>query len=140
MRCRYTWASVYVNDFDFNNRSYRVYLQADQKFRAEAKDMRSYYVRSDTNRMIPLDDVVDIQQTTSPQVISHFNLFRSAGNRRFGRARIEHRTGPDGYGIAGEETAAQGHDVRLERIIVGRNTVQRQSGNSVWIRNGFPCT
>ena len=24
--------SAYVNDFDFNNRAYRVYVQADQKF------------------------------------------------------------------------------------------------------------
>jgi HAE1 family hydrophobic/amphiphilic exporter-1 len=70
--------SVYVNDFDFNNRSYRVYLQADQKFRAEAKDIRTYYLKSDTGKMIPLDNVVEIQQTTNPQVISHFNLFRSA--------------------------------------------------------------
>jgi HAE1 family hydrophobic/amphiphilic exporter-1 len=70
--------SVYINDFDFNNRSYRVYLQADQKFRAEAKDMRSYYVKSQTGKMIPLDDVVQIESTASPQVISHFNLFRSA--------------------------------------------------------------
>jgi HAE1 family hydrophobic/amphiphilic exporter-1 len=70
--------SVYVNDFDFNNRSYRVYLQADQKFRAEAKDMRSYYLRSDTGKMIPLDNVVDIEQTQNPQVIAHYNLFRSA--------------------------------------------------------------
>ena len=70
--------SVYINDFDFNNRSYRVYIQADQKFRAEAKDMRSYYVKSDSGKMIPLDDVVEIQSTASPQVISHFNLFRSA--------------------------------------------------------------
>ncbi len=70
--------SVYINDFDFNNRSYRVYLQADQKFRAEAKDMRSYYVKSATGKMIPLDDVVQIESTASPQVISHFNLFRSA--------------------------------------------------------------
>ena len=30
--------SAYVNDFDFNNRSYRVYVQADQRFRAQAKD------------------------------------------------------------------------------------------------------
>jgi HAE1 family hydrophobic/amphiphilic exporter-1 len=70
--------SVYVNDFDFNNRSYRVYLQADQKFRAQAKDIRTYYLKSDTGKMIPLDNVVEIQQTTNPQVISHFNLFRSA--------------------------------------------------------------
>jgi HAE1 family hydrophobic/amphiphilic exporter-1 len=70
--------SVYVNDFDFNNRSYRVYLQADQKFRSEAKDMRSYYLRSDAGKMIPLDNVVGIEQTANPQVITHFNLFRSA--------------------------------------------------------------
>jgi HAE1 family hydrophobic/amphiphilic exporter-1 len=70
--------SVYVNDFDFNNRSYRVYLQADQKFRSDPKDMRSYYLRSDSGKMIPLDNVVEIQQAANPQVITHFNLFRSA--------------------------------------------------------------
>jgi HAE1 family hydrophobic/amphiphilic exporter-1 len=70
--------SVYVNDFDFNNRSYRVYVQADQKFRSEAKDMRGYYLRSDTGKMIPLDNVVQIEQTENAQVISRYNLFRSA--------------------------------------------------------------
>jgi len=67
-----------VNDFDFNNRSYRVYLQADQKFRSDPKDMRSYYLRTDSGKMIPLDNVVELQQTANPQVITHFNLFRSA--------------------------------------------------------------
>jgi hydrophobic/amphiphilic exporter-1 (mainly G- bacteria), HAE1 family len=70
--------SVYVNDFDFNNRSYRVYLQADQKFRSEAKDMRGYYLRSDTGKMVPMDNIVHIEQTANPQVITHYNLFRSA--------------------------------------------------------------
>lgn len=70
--------SVYVNDFDFNNRSYRVYVQADQKFRSESRDMRGYYLRSDTGKMIPLDNVVEIEQTQNPQVITHYNLFRSA--------------------------------------------------------------
>lgn len=70
--------SVYVNDFDFNNRSYRVYLQADQRFRSNPGDMRSYYLRSDTGKMIPLDNVVAVQQAANPQVITHFNLFRSA--------------------------------------------------------------
>jgi hydrophobic/amphiphilic exporter-1 (mainly G- bacteria), HAE1 family len=70
--------SVYVNDFDFNNRSYRVYLQADQKFRSDPNDMRSYYLRADSGKMIPLDNVVEIQHEANPQVISHYNLFRSA--------------------------------------------------------------
>jgi HAE1 family hydrophobic/amphiphilic exporter-1 len=81
--------SVYVNDFDFNNRSYRVYLQADEGFRSQAKDIRQYYLRSDTGKMIPLDNVVSIEQTANPQVITHYNLFRSAeidGNAAPGRS------------------------------------------------------
>ncbi len=70
--------SQYVNDFNFNNRSYRVYIQADQKFRADMQDLRSYYVRSGSGQMVPLDNLVTISQTSGPQVISHYNLFRSA--------------------------------------------------------------
>ncbi len=70
--------SAYVNDFDFNNRSYRVYVQADKQFRSEAQDMKRFYVRSDGGAMVPLDNLISITQTTTPQVISHYNLFRSA--------------------------------------------------------------
>ncbi len=70
--------SAYVNDFDFNNRSYRVYVQADKQFRSQAKDMKQYYVRSDMGAMIPLENLATVTQTTTPQVISHYNLFRSA--------------------------------------------------------------
>jgi len=69
--------SAYVNDFDFNNRSYRVYVQADQQFRSESKDIRQFYVRSDSGAMVPLDNLVTITSTITPQVISHYNLFRS---------------------------------------------------------------
>jgi hydrophobic/amphiphilic exporter-1 (mainly G- bacteria), HAE1 family len=71
-------ASQYVNDFDFNNRSYRVYVQADKEFRGQPRDLRQYYVRSDGGTMVPLDSIVKIHETTNPTVISHYNLFRSA--------------------------------------------------------------
>jgi len=70
--------SQYVNDFDFNNRSYRVYVQADQPFRMNSRDLRQYYVRSDNSGLVPLDNLVSLQETSGPQVINHFNLFRSA--------------------------------------------------------------
>ena len=70
--------SQYVNDFDFNNRSYRVYVQADQPFRMTARDLRQYYVRSETNGLVPLANIVSLQETSGPQVINHYNLFRSA--------------------------------------------------------------
>ena len=70
--------SSYVNDFDFNNRSYRVYVQADQQYRRSAQDLRQFYVRSDSGSMVPLDNLVVATETSGPQVIYHYNLFRSA--------------------------------------------------------------
>jgi HAE1 family hydrophobic/amphiphilic exporter-1 len=70
--------SVYVNDFDFNNRSYRVYVQAEGRYRSQPKDINQYYLKSDKGGLIPLDNFVRVEQTANPQVISHFNLFRSA--------------------------------------------------------------
>jgi HAE1 family hydrophobic/amphiphilic exporter-1 len=70
--------SAYVNDFDFNNRAYRVYVQADKAYRSDPKDLEQYYARTLNGDMVPLASVVRVRETTSPQVISHFNLFRSA--------------------------------------------------------------
>ncbi len=70
--------STYVNDFDFNNRSYRVYVQADQEFRRNSRDLRQFYVRSDTGQLIPLDNLVTLKEVSGPQVIYHYNIFRSA--------------------------------------------------------------
>jgi HAE1 family hydrophobic/amphiphilic exporter-1 len=70
--------SAYVNDFDYNNRAYRVYVQADQSFRASPTDLKRIYARASNGKMIPLDEVVRLTEATAPAVISHFNLFRSA--------------------------------------------------------------
>jgi hydrophobic/amphiphilic exporter-1 (mainly G- bacteria), HAE1 family len=70
--------SAYVNDFDFNNRAYRVYVQADQQYRSDPSDLRQLYARAGNGAMVSLDSVVRTSETTAPQVISHFNLFRSA--------------------------------------------------------------
>ncbi len=81
--------SQYVNDFDFNNRAYRVFVQADQGFRASPASLKQLYARASNGDMIPLDTVVRLRETTAPQVISHFNLFRSAeitGNPAPGRS------------------------------------------------------
>src|SRR6185295_3089589 len=70
--------SSYVNDFQFNNRAYRVYVQADQQFRSSPKDLTQLYARARSGQMVPLSSVVTVKETVAPQVIGHFNLFRSA--------------------------------------------------------------
>jgi HAE1 family hydrophobic/amphiphilic exporter-1 len=69
--------SQYVNDFDFNNRAYRVYVQGDQQFRAQPTDLSQYYARASNGDMVPLSAVVRTTESTAPAVINHFNLFRS---------------------------------------------------------------
>jgi hydrophobic/amphiphilic exporter-1 (mainly G- bacteria), HAE1 family len=69
--------SVYVNDFDFNDRSYRVYVQADANFRSRPQDIGRYYIRTPAGQMVRLDSLVHVDNTTAPQVITHYNLFRS---------------------------------------------------------------
>ncbi len=69
--------SDYVNDFDFNNRTYRVFVQADQPFRMTASDLHNFYVRSDSGQMVPMDNLVTVAESAGPPVINHYNLFRS---------------------------------------------------------------
>ncbi|MCC5603129.1 efflux RND transporter permease subunit [Nostoc favosum] len=69
--------SQYVNDFNLQQRSYRVYIQADQQFRSNPKDIGKLYVRSQKNQMVPLSNLVTVTQTVGAQTINHYNLFRS---------------------------------------------------------------
>ncbi len=69
--------SEYINDFDYNNRTYRVFVQADRPFRMKSTDLHSYYVRSDAGQMVPLDNLVTVGASAGPPVITHYNLFRA---------------------------------------------------------------
>jgi HAE1 family hydrophobic/amphiphilic exporter-1 len=94
--------SEYINDFNYNNRTYRVYAQADQPYRMNESDLHSYYVRSVTNQMVPLDNLAIAKNTSGPPVVFHYNLFRSA--------EIDGSPGPgfsSGDGIKAMEELAQ---------------------------------
>ena len=69
--------SRYINDFTLQQRTYRVYLQADGEFRSSPDDIEKLYVRSNSGVMIPMGNLVSITPSTNPQVINHYNLFRS---------------------------------------------------------------
>jgi len=69
--------SYYVNDIDIGTRVYRVYVQADAKYRSNPGDINKYYVTSMTGEMIPLANLVTLSETTAPQSINHYDLFRA---------------------------------------------------------------
>jgi HAE1 family hydrophobic/amphiphilic exporter-1 len=104
--------SQYVNDFDFNNRAYRVYVQGDQQFRAKPADLSQYYARASNGEMVALSTVVKTTEVTAPAVINHFNMFRSteltgaalpgvsSGQALQEMERIARETLPPGYDFA----------------------------------------
>jgi HAE1 family hydrophobic/amphiphilic exporter-1 len=104
--------SQYVNDFDFNNRSYRVYVQADQRYRGDPRHLEQFYARSRDGQMLPLDNLVRVRESAAPQVIPHFNLFRSveingtaapgvsSGQALEAMQEVAERTLPAGYSSA----------------------------------------
>ncbi len=69
--------SAYVNDFVLQDRTYRVYLQADQPFRDNPADIGQLYMRSSSEQMVPLSNLVTVTPTVGAQTINHFNLFRT---------------------------------------------------------------
>ncbi|HKW45451.1 MAG TPA: efflux RND transporter permease subunit, partial [Candidatus Eremiobacteraceae bacterium] len=69
--------SDYVNDFNYRNKSYRVYVQADAPFRSHIADLLSYSVKNDSGAMVPLSSFMTAQRTLGPPAIYHYNLFRS---------------------------------------------------------------
>ncbi len=93
--------SEYVNDFTFANRSYRVYVQADEKFRGNPDSLEAFYVRSQggvgrgdlsasglpvesggvgpvaTGAMVSLGNVLRADPRATASLISHYNMFRS---------------------------------------------------------------
>ena len=70
--------SVYVNDFNRFGRVYKVYIQADGAYRRRTEDLGLFYVRSSSNRMIPLSTLVTTRPISGPEFTNRFNLYRAA--------------------------------------------------------------
>ncbi len=69
--------SMYVNDFNKFGRVYRVFIQAEDNYRAKREDIAKLYVRAGDGSMVPLSALVKIKQIRGVQSIKHYNLYRT---------------------------------------------------------------
>jgi len=69
---------AYVNDFNRFGRLYKVYVQAEPEYRSKPSDIRYFYVRGATGKVVPLSTLVSTSDTQGPEYTNRFNLFRSA--------------------------------------------------------------
>ena len=70
--------STYVNDFNAFGRTYQVRVQADEKFRREANDIKKLQVRNAKGNMLPLGTTVNIEEIAGPQILKRYNLYPAA--------------------------------------------------------------
>ena len=71
--------SLYVNDFNKFGRTYRVQMQAENRYRARPEDLGDIYVRSaTTGAMIPLKSLLQMRPVVGADQIDRFNGFVAA--------------------------------------------------------------
>lgn len=73
-----TFGSLYVNDFTYFGRNFRVTLQSEADFRRSPDDLHYVYVRSNAGAMVPLDTLVSVERIAGPELINRFNIFPAA--------------------------------------------------------------
>jgi len=61
-----------------NNKQYFVIAQVKRDDRMEPSSIPALYVRSNTGKLIQLDNLVSIKESSSPPTIYHFNRYKSA--------------------------------------------------------------
>ena len=69
---------AYVNDFNRFGRLYKVYVQAEPEYRSRPDDIRYFYVRGASGKVVPLSTLVNTSPTQGPEYTNRFNLFRAA--------------------------------------------------------------
>jgi len=69
--------STYVNDFNIYGRNFRVIAQADSTYRESITELSRYFVKNSSGGMVPLSSLVNTKIVENPQLVSHFNIYRS---------------------------------------------------------------
>lgn len=67
-----------VGYFTKNGKQYQVMAQVFRKDREAPVDLKGFYVRNETGQMISIDNLITVEETTSPSQIYHYNRYKSA--------------------------------------------------------------
>jgi HAE1 family hydrophobic/amphiphilic exporter-1 len=68
----------YVNDFNYLNRVFRVFVQAESEFRDDASDIGKLKARNAAGQTLPIGTFLDVSDSSGPQAINRYNLYPSA--------------------------------------------------------------
>lgn len=70
--------STYEQGFIRFNNFFKLYVQADPKFRRFAGDLLNYYIKNDKGEMVPYSAFMKLKKKQGPNEITRYNLYNSA--------------------------------------------------------------
>ena len=123
-----------INDFNRFGRTYKVMAQAEPDFRASPDNIGSIYVRTASDKMIPLSNLVKVGSKTGPDLIRRHNIYRTA---EINIAPAPGFSSGDGMGAIARprrEGASRGLRLRVERARVPGEEVRGPGADD--LRNG----
>ncbi len=73
-----TFGALYVNDFTYKGRVFRVNMQSEGEFRETPDDLKQVFVKGSDGGMIPLNALVSIKRVIGPDIVERFNGWPAA--------------------------------------------------------------
>jgi HAE1 family hydrophobic/amphiphilic exporter-1 len=71
------YGSSFASDFNRFGKFYRVIVQADIAYRADAASLDNVFVKNNLNEMVPVNAVVSLQRVYGPETVTRNNLFNA---------------------------------------------------------------
>jgi len=111
--------SVFVNEFNYLGRTYRVFAQADGSYREDVRSIAYLKTRNSSGSMVPIGSVTTFRDITGPYRVPRYNLYAAAelqGNSLPGYStgyalaameRLAAERLPEGFGYEWTELAYQ---------------------------------
>jgi hydrophobe/amphiphile efflux-1 (HAE1) family protein len=122
--------SSYINDFNLFGRTFRVYAQAEARFRARPEDIANLKTRNSAGDMVPIGSVATVKFVTGPDRVLHYNVYLAAdvngqaapgyssGQATAAMERVLATTLPSGYGYEWTELAFQQKSASRASLLV----------------------
>ncbi len=68
----------FINYFNRFGRQWQVYLEAEQSYRNDIRNLDFFYVKNDQGKMVPLSSLTRVERRAGPEFTSRYNLYRFA--------------------------------------------------------------
>src|SRR5579883_2049090 len=72
------FGSLYINDFNLYGRTWQVNVQAEERFRRQAPDLKKLRVKNAAGEMVPVASFLSVRESTGPVMVQRYNLYPAA--------------------------------------------------------------